>query len=31
MPDRTLTCAGCEGTFVFTEKEQEFHLSRGLT
>ncbi len=31
MPDRELTCAGCEETFVFTEKEQEFHLSRGLT
>ena len=29
--DKTLQCAGCGNSFVFTEKEQEFFASKGFT
>jgi len=31
MTDKTLTCRDCGCSFVFTEGEQEFYASKGLT
>ncbi len=30
MPDRTLLCVACRGTFVFGEREQAFFKAKGF-
>lgn len=31
MPDKNITCVDCKAEFVFTEGEQTFFKSKGLT
>jgi hypothetical protein len=31
MPDQTITCSDCKADFVFSEGEQKFFASKGLS